>query len=129
MFRRYRHRTRRGMSINPRTPQPYGAVYQVENPVYDEVYRSTTGPLNNDDDNDDARSRRTRSDSVAVLPMVSNNENTPASSFQRMIAADPLKDEGLTEDEKRDFNALRQWGKMHKKTHRKEEWVEMTLLK
>ena len=130
LFRSYRRRTRRALTITSRSPRPYGAVYHADNPVYDDVYSCTTQSVSNDNE----QARPARVETVAILPMVprapiyANECVAVPSSFQQMVAQ-PDNDEGLTEDEIRDFRVLREWGKMHKKTHRKEEWIEMTVLK
>ena len=132
LFRSYRRRTRRALAINSRRPRPYAAVYHADNPVYDEVYTCTTESVGNDGYE---IPRPARVETVAILPMIpqaagnGNECGAAGPAFQQMLTNPANDDEVLTEDEIKDFNALRQWGKMHKKTHRKEEWIEMTVLK
>ena len=62
----WRHRLRGALRIQPRARAPYSVSYHADNPVYDDVYQTTTASTVHNGDGQEGTGRET----VAILPLV-----------------------------------------------------------
>ena len=127
LLRAWRRRTHGALHLAPRTSMPYSVAYHANNPVYEEVYNPTTISLHSNADGQGSTMRRETAAILPATPLPAVYEACGPS--QRVAVWDPNENEDVTAEEMRDFNTLRQWGRVQKKTHKKEEWMEMTVFK
>ena len=126
----WRRHTRGALRIQPRARAPYSVSYHADNPIYDDVYQTTTTSTVRNGDGQESTGRET----VAILPLVpvSNAHDYGAagpSAVQTMTTWEPNGNEDITTEEMQDLHTLQQWDRMHNKVHKKEEWMEMTVFK
>ena len=125
LFRAWRRRTCRVAPITSRSSTQYSVAYHAENPVYDEVARPRSVSQH------EYENLPRRMETVTLLPATPRPPVYQACSTSRPVTPwDSNANEDVTTAEMGDFVALQNWGRgVQKKTHKKEEWMEMTIFK